>query len=173
MAISSIDIQVKTAYEDLGMSPEDISVELQIDKSAVIYSLTNHSPAFRKLVRQADAAKTNEAQPNSVVDPYQDPTNPTVNQSSDLTPDDATEMLLIMRQIAQGSEDDNVRLRAAQFIYNEQKGRNSNVDQRIGSGLTLAQLNAGIRRAMELSQDFLHTKPVINIKPVEALSEGK
>lgn len=160
MANSAIDVQVKTAYEDLGMSPEEISAELGIDKDAVVYSLSNHSAAFRKFVRDNEKANLSL-------------TSTFIEDSSAAAPDvnreEAIEMLDIMKNIARESDDDGVRMKAATFVYNEHKGRN-NVADKIGTGLSLGQLNAGIQKAIQMASAMKHAMPTIDVSKIEPAS---
>lgn len=161
MNISALDTQVLTAYETLGMSPEEIASELQINLEAVIYSLSSNSPSYRAFIRNSE--KANSTGGSQITTPVEGVSTTTLNDVSDA---DSKEMLEIMKQIARAGDNEDTRFKAAKYIFEERKGRNAAVAERIGSGLSLAHLNNAIQDAVKRASAYGHIKPVIDIKPL-------
>jgi hypothetical protein len=163
MNISALDTQVLTAYETLGMSPEEIAGELQINLEAVIYSLSSNSPSYRKFVR--DSEKANSTGGSQITTPVEGALVSTTIPN-DVSDAESQEMLEIMKQIARAGDNEDTRFKAAKYIFEEKKGRNAAVVERIGSGLSLAHLNNAIQDAVKRASAYGHIKPVIDIKPL-------
>ena len=163
MNISALDTQVLTAYETLGMSPEEIASELQINLEAVIYSLSSNSPSYRTFVR--DSEKVNSTGGSQITTPVEG-SLAQASTPTDVSDAESQEMLEIMKQIARAGDNEDTRFKAAKYIFEEKKGRNAAVAERIGSGLSLAHLNNAIQDAVKRAAAYGHIKPVIDIKPL-------
>lgn len=97
--MSSIDQQIKTSFEDLGLTPEEISEQTGYDLLAIKTILLNISGAYRKACKKDVALGLNKVE--------------------------TEEMKTIMLNIARYEEDDQtLKFKAAQFLYNEGRGRN-------------------------------------------------
>ena len=88
--------QVITLY-DLGMSPEEIAGDMQLDVVAVKAALLQGSPKFRALAKE---------EPNLA-----------------FSLDEQELAKRVIADIATGSDDDYLRLRAARYIHDDSKGR--------------------------------------------------
>ena len=104
--------QIVTAYEECGMSPEEIAVDMGFEVEAVKMILLSHSQAF------SDKAltKANEAMHAETVE---------AADSQPLFGDNEMRIAkATIKELCVSSEIDAVRFKAAEFIINEAKGRN-------------------------------------------------
>jgi len=100
--------QIITAYEDCGMSPEDIAADLGYEVEAVKMILLQHSSVF------SDKALTRANESRELVVKDEE-----VFGTADIKIAKAT-----IKELCLHSEVDTVRFRAAEFMINEAKGRN-------------------------------------------------
>jgi hypothetical protein len=115
--------QIVTAFEDLGMSPEEIAEDQDLDVVAVKAILAQSSRRFRK------AAAADE----------------TLN-FSDTELKAANETIL---QLMQSSEDENIRFRAAKYIRDDKKGRLDAVSKMNGMNVNVLMFNDHMKKALE------------------------
>lgn len=129
MNLPNANQQIVTAYEKCNLTVAEIAENYELDETAVKATLMASSPKFRKDLKAAD------------------------NENLDVTQEEATEMLNIIKSIAQEQRRDmpGVALKAAQFIFNEGKGRN-NIQGLNTSNLNVIIVNQklqGMRAARE------------------------
>lgn len=103
--------QIVTAYEECGMSPEDIAQDLGYSLEAVKMVLLQHSQEFSDKALSVANGKRAEAESEAADEP--------VFTKADLAIAKAT-----IKALAAGAEAEAVRYRASEFIINEVKGRN-------------------------------------------------
>lgn len=89
--------EIITSYETLGMSPEDIAAELDLEVTAVKAVLFQNSSIYRK------DAKTDE--------------------TLQFTETEAEECKRIIMNIARYSEDENLQFRSARYVLDSKTGR--------------------------------------------------
>jgi len=97
--------QIVSSYEDAGLSPEEIAKIEELDLNAVKATLFSHSGAYRKSVAGDKETVT------------------ATGEVKDFENDDNDLALRVIKEIAQMSDDDNIRLKAAMFIRNDKKKR--------------------------------------------------
>ena len=131
--------QIKIAYETLGMTPEQISEDRELDITAVKAALMQGSSVYR---RQCGEEPDSEAELNFSDDQLQD-----VNK--------------IIYDIAIGSEDDNVRLKAAMYIRDDKKGRKEVVKQLGGQQFNILMFNEAMQ-AVRAGADKIKQKVLSN-----------
>ncbi len=126
--------QIVTAYEECGMSPEDIAQDLGFELSAVKMILLQHSQAF------SDAALTraNDAETGKTVVVF----NEDVFSKSDFAAATATMARLLDAEV------ESVRFKAAEYIINEVKGRND-VKALVSNNFNLVMVSETMRKARE------------------------
>jgi len=127
-----INQQIVTAYEKCGLTIEEIAENYDLETAAIAAVLSSDSSKYRMDVKGASGGKVTEA---------------------DVTTDEMREMLSIMKSIAREQRHDNpsVAKRAAEFVYNEGKGRN-NLAGLSNTGVNILVINqrlVGMRQARE------------------------
>lgn len=152
MAYSALDTSIRVAFEEQGATPEDIAGELGIDLATVKYSLANNSPIYRKHLRTTQQnPEIADSQPL---------------RAEDVTEDESSELLAVMKNLALSADDEGIRFKAAQFLFNERKGRNNVTNGPIGGGIPLSQLNALLDKAVRGANAIADATPVIDITPI-------
>ena len=121
--------QIKVSFETLGMSPEDIAADRELDLASVKAALLQCSPKFRKLSNQA----------------------PETDEHLNFSDDDLVAVNKVIKEIALGSEDDNLRLKAAIYIRDDKRGR-KDVQKAVGGmGINILQFNQYMQKARQMS----------------------
>lgn len=116
--MTAIDTQIKVAYEENEMSPEEIAGEFGFDLTAVKVALSRTSAKYRKDVK--------------------------AGAEEDISDDEFREIKRVAKDLALYSENDAVRARMISFLWNEKKGRN-NTEKAAPLKLTLIQINEQLR----------------------------
>lgn len=114
--------QIISAYEDLGMSPDEIAQDQDLDVAAVKATLIQFSSRFRKDVKADDALDFTEDQ---------------VRRATD-----------VILHLAQYSEDENLRFRAARYIRDDKKGRLDVIKQMTGLNINVLTINEQMQKAI-------------------------
>lgn len=117
--------QMRLSYENLGMSPEEISEDRGLDLTAVKAGLMQCSPAYRKACGQEEGE------------------DDTLNFSDD----DLRRVNGVIKEIALSSEDDGLRLKAAMYIRDDKKGRKEVIKQVGSMQFNILQFNESMRKA--------------------------
>jgi hypothetical protein len=139
---------IVTAFEDLGMSPEEISADQEYDIAAVKSVLMQSSSIYRK--------KCNKDE---------DDCNFTSNEEK--------RAIEVIAQLAQYSEDDNIRLRAAVFIRNDKRGRLDAVKQMAGLNINVISMNEQMKKALSAIQRSKQMQDIVEVKQlVETTANG-
>lgn len=92
---------VKTAYEDEGMSPEQIAQDQDLDLAAVKGALMQYSSKYRKACGKEDELEENLNFDN----------------------DQLRRVNSVIYDLALGAEDEHLRFKAATYIRDDKKGR--------------------------------------------------
>jgi hypothetical protein len=94
-----INQQIVVAYEEAGLTPEEIAADLEMELTAVKLALAQSSATYRKAIGK---------------------------ETEDISDNEVIEMKEIIKGIARTQQFDNpgVALKAATWVYNEKKGRN-------------------------------------------------
>lgn len=121
--------QLRVSYEQLGMSPEDIAADRNLDLAAVKAGLMQCSPVYRRACGRAD------------------PEDEVLNFSDD----DLRRVNDVIKEIALGSEDDNLRLKAAIYIRDDKKGRKDVVKAVQSMQFNFLQFNEAMQRIRSVS----------------------
>lgn len=133
--------QLRECYETLGMSVEEIAEDRSLDVVAVKAGLMQCSPRYRQSCR----LETEEE-------------DPTLNFSNN----DLREVNDVIRQIALGSEDDNLRLKAAMYIRDDKKGRKEVIKAVSNMNLNILQFNETMSQLRETKNRLLG-KDIVNV----------
>ena len=128
--------QIVTAFEEAGMTPEEISQELGYDLSAVKYALMTGSPKF------CDASMTRANEADGEV------TIKTINTQPTFDDHDMRMAKSVIKELMETSEVDVVRLRAAVFVIDEAKGRND-LKALQNTGFNVTEVQKVMARARE------------------------
>lgn len=135
--------QIVTLFEEVGLTPEQIAEDQEMDISVVKLALTQHSPQYRSALRENEETFSD--------DEY-----------------NAAKMAISGLVFA---EDESVRLRAATFVVNEKKGRNNILCNKNGRQLgnntnfNILVVNQQLARAREaLDKSKGNTSKVIDVE---------
>ena len=124
--------QIKIAYETLEMSPEQIAEDRELDITAVKAALMQGSSKYRRDCGVEDGEK-NEL--NSDDEQLRN-----VNQ--------------VIYDLAIGSEDDNIRLKAAMYIRDDKKGRKDVVKQMAGQQFNILMFNERMKQVRGRAEEI-------------------
>lgn len=153
MLNSAADIEIKTRYEDLEMSVQDIADDMGLDADAVRMSLAQTSCAYRVELKQGKVEEKNFFE-NAV----------------------AKRAAETMEQLLDSPEE-SVKFRAAKFIMDEYKGRNDAAVKGLRNmqqlGIGVLQLNEALRRSREQLAKSRMNGGVIDVGEVKAASAGE
>lgn len=122
--------QIVTLYEQDEIAPEMIAEMLELDSTAIKTALMQNSPRFRKDVK--DGVK-------------------------EFTETDYTRAKQVIANLLD-SENDSVRLRAAKFVVDENKGRN---DARVAAMQALALKEAPKVNVLMINETFLKARAAL------------
>lgn len=126
----SVLLQLKTAYEELDMTPEQIAEDQELDITAVKAGLMQVSSKYRK-----DCGKEEESG---------DELNFSNQQLADANK--------VIHEIMLGSEDDNVRLKAAMYLRDDKKGRKDVVKAMAGQQFNILMFNEAMQTVRERAE---------------------
>lgn len=121
--LTAADQQVLTAYEDLGLSPEQIAETQGFDVAAVKVLLAQFSKKYRDAVDSGD-------------------------KSADFDDKEAIRARETIAELAQFAEDDHLRFRAARYIRDDKKGR-LDADKLKSVRISVLQINQQMAKALE------------------------
>jgi|SRR5215471_2649513 hypothetical protein len=119
----SVLVQLKTAYEDLGMTPEQIAEDQELDLVAVKSGLMQCSSKYRKDCGQEDVEEDR------------------LNFSNEQL-EDANK---VIHDIMMSSEDDGIRLKAAMYLRDDKKGRREVVRAMAGQQFNILMFNEAMQ----------------------------
>lgn len=129
--------QIKIAYETLDMSPEQIAEDRELDIVAVKAALMQGSSKYRK-----DCGKEDEAR-----------------SELNFSDDQLADANKIIHELMMGSEDDNIRLKAAMYLRDDKKGRKEVVKQVGNQQFNILMFNQAMKQvrngANELKRQVL------------------
>lgn len=136
--MSSNDMQIKTSFEELGLTVEEIAQETGYEILAIKTILLNCSPIYRKQVKK----------------------QPSIGYS----PDEAQEMRDIMINIARyEDEDKHLQFKAAKYIYDDFKGRNDQVAVNNNTiNIGAIQFNDQMKKALEARERTM--KQIVDVE---------
>ena len=116
--------QFRISYEELGMTPEQIAEDRELDLAAVKAGLMQCSSKYRKACGRSDEDEDD------------------LNFSND----DLRRVNDVIKQIALGAEDDNLRLKAALYIRDDKKGRKEIVKAVQNMQFNVLQFNQAMQK---------------------------
>lgn len=127
-------IQLKTAYEQEGMTPEEIADDLDLELESVKAGLTQVSSKYRR-----DCGK----EPAEIVD--------SLNFTNDqlLAVNEIIFQTALAAEHSDGSIDWKTRLAAAQYIRDDKKGRKEPAKLPLGNTFNILQFNEQIADARQ------------------------
>ena len=111
--------QIKSSYEELGMSPEEISVDRELDLVAVKAALMQSSSKYRKACGKEDEVEDNLNFNNEQLQRAND----------------------VIYELAMAAEDEHLRFKAATYIRDDKKGRKELVKQVQGMSFNILNFN--------------------------------
>lgn len=115
--------QIVTAFETLGMTPEEIADDQDLDLASIKSILMQSSSLYRK------ACKTND--------------------ELNFTDDELVRANQVILNIAQYGEDERTRLRAAIYIRDDKKGRLDVVKAMSGLNINVLTFNEHMQQALD------------------------
>ena len=116
--------QFRISFEELGMTPEQIAEDRELDLAAVKAGLMQCSSKYRKACGRSDEEEDD------------------LNFSND----DLRRVNDVIKQIALGAEDDNLRLKAAMYIRDDKKGRKEIVKAVQNMQFNVLQFNQAMQK---------------------------
>lgn len=121
--MTAANMQIVTAYEVNGLTPEQIADLEGYDVGAVKSVLMQFSSAYRKAVKKGEEDGFSE--------------------------DEEMRARQVIAQLAQYAEDDNLRFRASKYIRDDKKGRLDVVKKQKGLNINVLMINAEIQKATQ------------------------
>jgi hypothetical protein len=122
--VTACNQQIVTAFEELGLSPEEIAAEQELDIASVKAILLQNSSVYRKAANKSDDLN------------FSDEELVRANQ--------------VIVQLAQYSEDENLRAKCAMYIRDDKRGRRDVAKQIAGIGTMHAlAFNEQMKKALE------------------------
>jgi hypothetical protein len=120
---------IKLAFESLGMTPEQIAEDRALDLVSVKAALAQSSSVYRKQCGQEE--------------PEEDDLN--------FSNEDLRRVNNVIKEIALGAEDDNLRLKAAMYIRDDKKGRREVMKAVGNSGMNILMFNQFMQKTRAVS----------------------
>lgn len=118
--------QIVTAFEELQMTPEEIAAEQDLELAAVKAILMQCSSQYRRACAKDEDLSFSDAEEKVARD--------------------------TILSLAQFSDDENIRLRAAMYIRNDKKGRLDVVKQMAGLNINVISMNEQMKKAIAAVQ---------------------
>lgn len=144
--MTSIDTSIITAFQELGISEEDIAEQEGVEVETVKAILMQYVPEYRTKV------------------------------SSDINSEDKEEILSALKNIGLYGENEGVRAKVLRYLYDEAKGRNDKREEnRLISGMKVGALiiNHSIQRAKSAKSRMMGSPKTIDILPMETATKGE
>lgn len=140
--MSSEAEQIKLSFEQLGMTPEEIAGDRGLEIDVVKATLASVSAKYRRACGEEGEEK------------------------NDLNFTDEQEERIRSRiyEIAVGSDNDAVALKACMYIRDDKKGRLDTVKQLAGITFNVLQLNDQMKKANAAVEEALKQQKVIDVK---------
>lgn len=132
--MSSDNIQIVHAYENLGLSPEEIARELDLEVPAVKAVLRSHSGSYRLQLK---------------------------DHRELFTAEDEELAAGVLRELMVESEEDSIRLKSAQYILDVKSGRLSSPAINNNTQVNITVINERMKNAREALR--LARAKVINV----------
>lgn len=120
---------IKTAYEELGMTPQEIAVDRNLDEAAIKAALMQSSILYRRACG-AEPEAQNDLN-------FDDEQLARVNE--------------VIMDLALAAEDEHLRFKAATYVRDDKKGRKDVVRGVQGSGINILFINQQIQKAREMA----------------------
>lgn len=130
------NLQIVNAYEELGLSTEEIAAALDYPLASVKMVLASESSKYRIASQRNDA--------------------------DTFTDQDKEEAKLVMLSLMRSSDADAVRYRSARYVLDDKAGR-LDVNKLAGTNISISIINerlAEARKAIELAKE----KPIVNVE---------
>lgn len=140
---------IVTAYEQSGMSPEDIAHDRDLDITAVKAALMQGSSQYRKA-----CGKENSDIPELDFDNEQ-----------------LMQVNRVIHDLAMSAEDEHLRLKAAMYIRNDKKGRLEPVKNLAGNNFNILMINEQLAKVRAIGDNIKRavvgngsqTKELVNV----------
>lgn len=129
---------IVTAFEELGMTPEQIAEQEGYDIVSIKSILMQNSSLYRKACK--------------------------VEDSLDFTDEEAQMAKSVLVNLARYSEDENLQMRAATFIIQDKKGRLDLKNQMTGMNVNVALFDSQLVRALEAVARAKEPKRIVNVE---------
>jgi len=126
--------QIVTAFEELNLTPEQISEAFGFNILAVKSVLSQFSSKFKSAVKSS--------------------------KNSGFTDDEAEEMYSIILNLARYSDDENLQYKAACRIIDDKKGRLDIVNNQPGLQINVVTFNEQMQKALNAERRTLEIKDV-------------
>jgi len=133
--------QIVTAFEDLGLTPEEIAHEQELDLTCVKATLMQFSSTYRRSCK--------------------------VVEEHNFTDEEHVMARQVIANIARYSDDESLQLRAAVYIRDDKTGRLDAVKQMAGLNINVLEFNTDMKKALASIERSKNT--VIEAKPAEVL----
>lgn len=143
MPLSAEMEQIKISYEDLGMSPLEIAEDRQLQPESVKATLMACSVKYRKDCGAIETEKSG-----------------VVDDGLNFTDEQLQRVNARIFELAVGSENEVVALKAAMYIRDDKKGRHDAVKALGGMTFNVLQLNQQFKRADAIMKAALSGEPI-------------
>jgi hypothetical protein len=122
---------IVNAFEEEGMSPEEISETQGLEISSVKAGLMQFSSKYRKACGQQDES---------------------IDDGLNFNDDDMRRVNQVIRELALGAEDENLRFKAATYVRNDKKGRLEPAKALGGGQFNILFINEQLRKVRSVAE---------------------
>ena len=140
--MTAANTQIVTAFEDLGMTPEEIAAQEDLDVAVIKSTLAQFSSLYRKACKKDD--------------------------SLNFTDDELARANGVISNLMQYAEDEKVQLRAAIYLRDDKKGRLDAVREMAGLNFNVLSMQSAMEKAMRAMN---RAKGIIDVEEVKELAE--
>lgn len=151
--MTSANIQIVAAYEQAGLSPQDISEQFGWEVEAVKAVLMSCSPKFYKLVVAQQKAT-------------EDPSPKIASEEAPLfNAQEVDEAKRAIANLVTSTEDDHIKLMASKFVINEAKGRHD-VKTLKHATFNISLINERMLKAKQVQQEAIEMDAqIVSMQP--------
>jgi len=132
---------IKIAYEEEGMSPEDIASDRDLEVGAVKTALMQSSSQYRKACGREESE----------------------SDGLNFGDDDLRRVNQVILDLALGAEDEHLRLKAAMYVRDDKKGRKEVVKGIAGQNFNILMINEQLRKGREVSDRIIKKLNPVNV----------
>jgi len=131
---------IRICYEDENMSPQEIADDRGLDLAAVKAGLMQCSSKYRK-----DCGQEEETEDNL-----------------NFTKDEQQRIMDVIRDLALGADDENLRFKAAIYIRDDFKGRKDVVKGMAGQQFNVLMINKQMQKVRAITEN-IKQKAIVNV----------